>query len=174
MLTYLPKGTHNLTTANQKMQDPVLTPHGEHQCLDLRAHFPSRSSVSLLVTSPLRRTIQTTLLAFDPEVSRGISCIALPEVQETSGLPCDTGSNLSALKEDFKEKPIDFSLVPEDWNSNKGKWAPNSEAIDARCRDARKWLKARNEETIVVVAHGGLMHYLTEDWSDTEKFYGRK
>ncbi|KAL8833109.1 MAG: hypothetical protein Q9170_004491 [Blastenia crenularia] len=136
------------------MLNPPLTPLGEQQCRDFCAKFPYHSSINLLVTSPLRRTIQTTLLGFEPEISRGIQCIALSEIQETSDLPCDTGSNLSTLKQDFKSKPISFSLVPEDWDSKQGRWAPVQEAIEVRCREARKWLKARDEEAIVVVTHG--------------------
>ncbi|KAL8688872.1 MAG: hypothetical protein Q9218_005326 [Villophora microphyllina] len=167
------QAVHNLTTANHGMHDPALTPHGENQCLELRSRFPYHSSVSLLVCSPLRRTTQTTLLAFEPETSRGVQCIALPYIQETSDLPCDTGSDLSKIKKDFKDQPVDFSQVPEDWNSKLGKWEASQYAIDSRCREARRWLKSRKEDSIVVVSHGGLLHYLTQDWSDSGKFYGK-
>lgn len=166
------KAVHNLTVLNHGMHDPALTPHGENQCLELQAKFPYHESVDLLVCSPLQRTIQTTLLAFDPEISRGIQCIALPEVQETSDLPCDTGSNVAILKEKFKNKPVDLSLLSEDWDSKTGKWAPEQEAIERRCRDARQWLKTRDEKAIVVVTHGGLLHYLTEDWAGCDKIQG--
>lgn len=166
------KAVHNLTVLNHGMHDPALTPHGENQCLELQSKFPYHESVDLLVCSPLQRTIQTTLLAFDPEISRGVQCIALPEVQETSDLPCDTGSNVAILKEKFKNKPVDLSLLSEDWDSKKGKWAPEQEAIERRCRDARQWLKTRDEKAIVLVTHGGLLHYLTEDWVGCEKIQG--
>lgn len=162
------KAVHNLTVLNHGMHDPALTPHGENQCLELQSKFPYHESVDLLVCSPLQRTIQTTLLAFEPELSRGVQCIALPEVQETSDLPCDTGSNVATLKEKFKNKPVDLSLLSEDWDSKTGKWAPRQEAIERRCRDARKWLKTRDGKAIVVVTHGGLLHYLTEDWAGCE------
>ncbi|KAI4231403.1 MAG: hypothetical protein LQ352_008406 [Teloschistes flavicans] len=167
------QAVHNLTVANHGMHDPALTPHGENQCLNLRSSFPYHSSVKLLVCSPLRRTIQTTLLAFEPEASRGVPCIALPEIQETSDLPCDTGSKLSEIMKDFKDQPVDFSLVPDDWNSKQGKWEPAQHAIDARCQAARKWLRSRDEDVVVVVAHGGLLHYLTQDWTDSGKFQGK-
>ncbi|KAL8701470.1 MAG: hypothetical protein Q9201_004891 [Fulgogasparrea decipioides] len=166
------QAVHNLSPANCWMRDPALTPLGESQCLDLRARFPFHSSISLLVTSPLRRTVQTTLLAFEPELSRGVQCIALSEIQETSGAPSDTGSDLADLKKDFKDQPVDFSLVPEDWVSKEGKWAPDPEPINARCREARKWFKARSEGEIVVVSHGGLLGFMTGDFSDNEKFEG--
>ncbi|KAL8715850.1 MAG: hypothetical protein Q9220_000517 [cf. Caloplaca sp. 1 TL-2023] len=101
---------------------------------------------------------------------KNLPLIALPEIQETSNLPCDTGSNVSILKEEFKDKPVDLSLLTADWDSKQGKWAPERKAIEQRCREARKWLKARQETAIVVVTHGGLLHYLTEDWTGAAKF----
>lgn len=45
--------------------------------------------------------------------------IAIPEAQETSDVPCDTGSDPDVLKKEFEEKklPVDLSLVKEGWNS---------------------------------------------------------
>jgi hypothetical protein len=39
--------------------------------------------------------------------------------------------------------------------TQKGKWAADAEAITARARYARQWLKARPEREIVLVSHGG-------------------
>jgi len=44
--------------------------------------------------------------------------------------------------------------------------------IEKRARKARQWLKARPEKEIVIVTHGGFLHYFTEDWSDSGKFEG--
>lgn len=43
--------------------------------------------------------------------------IGLPDVQETSDVPCDTGSTPQALREEFADKPVDLELVHEDWNN---------------------------------------------------------
>lgn len=99
--------------------------------------------------------------------------IALPETQETADVPCDTGSDLSVLKKEMEGKPVDLSLVMEGWNSKTGRWAPTSDAIEIRAREARQWLKARPEEEIVLVTHGGFLHYLTEEWTDYNKVMGR-
>ena len=98
--------------------------------------------------------------------------IALPELCETADVPCDTGSDVGMLKEEFDGKPVDLSRVKEGWNVKTGKWAPSAEVIEKRAREARQWLKARPEDEIVVVTHGGLLHYLTEDWSDYRKAWG--
>lgn len=53
-----------------------------------------------------------------------------------------------------------------------GKWAPTSEAINKRARELRRWLKARPEKEIVLVTHGGFLHYFTEDWEDSSVYQG--
>ena len=166
------QGYHNISIANHSMHDPNLTPFGEEQCRSLANRFPYHKNLDLLVASPIRRTLYTTLLAFESETKRGLKVIALPELQETSDVPCDTGSDVGILRKEVEGKPVDLSLVQEGWNSKKGKWSPASETIEARAREARQWLKARPEKEIVVVTHGGFLHYLTEDWTDSGKFFG--
>lgn len=52
------------------------------------------------------------------------------------------------------------------------KWAPETKAIKDRAREARRWLKARPEKEIVLVTHGGFLHYFTEDWEDSSVYQG--
>jgi broad specificity phosphatase PhoE len=156
------------------MHDPLLTQKGESQCRALSARFPYHSTVEALVSSPLRRALYTALLSFEPEIARGLRIIALPEVQETADLPCDTGSDPAVLEVEFLNKPVDLKLVQDGWNSKAGKWSTNIPALEARAREARRWLKSRPEKEIVLVTHGGILHYLSEDWlgssSDLGKF----
>ncbi|KKZ66916.1 hypothetical protein EMCG_07412 [[Emmonsia] crescens] len=169
------QGYHNLSHANHILPDPLLTPHGESQCRGLNAEFPHHSQIDLVVSSPLRRTLYTALLSFEDQIeSKGLTIIALPEIQETSDVPCDIGSDLTLLEKEVEEKglPVDLGLVGEDWNSKQGKWAPTVEAIADRAREARRWLKARPEKEIVIVSHGGFLHYFTEDWQDSTLYQG--
>lgn len=166
------QGYHNLTTANYDMPDPSITPYGIKQCQQLSQTFQHHSSTKVVVASPIRRTLYTALNSFKPELSKAVRIIALPELQETSDLPCDTGSEVKILEDEFQDQPVDLSLVKEGWNSKKGKWAPTSEAIKARAREARLWLRSRTEGDIVVVTHGGFLHYLTQDWTNSKKFSG--
>ena len=160
------QGYHNLSPANYVMHDPGLTPLGEEQCRQLAASFPYHKSIELLVASPLRRTIYTALLTFDQEVQRGLHVIALPTAQETSAVPSDTGSDVNVLRKEMADKPVDLSLVHEGWNSKTGKWEDEDEALKRRAREARQWLMGRPEREIVLVTHGGFLHYFTEDVSD--------
>lgn len=149
------QGFHNLSIANHALHDPRLTPLGEEQCRHLQADFPYHKDVDLVVASPLKRTINTALLSFEHDIkTKGLKVIGLPELQETSDLPCDTGSSPEELKKEFHGKPVDLHLVKHGWDSKQGKFAPSTDAIKARARDARKWLMSRPEKNIVVVTHG--------------------
>lgn len=53
-----------------------------------------------------------------------------------------------------------------------GPYVPTNKALKERARAARRWLKARPEKEIVMVTHGGFLHYFTEDWEDSSQFQG--
>jgi len=170
------QGYHNLTVANHILPDPELTQLGEEQCAKLKESFPYHSQIELVAASPLRRTIHTALLSFQPvfEAHKDFKVICIPEAQETSDVPCDTGSDPAVLKNEFVDRglPVDISLVHEGWNSKQGKWSPQIGALRNRAREVRQWLRARPEKQIVLVTHGGLLHYLTEDWEDSSLYQG--
>lgn len=150
----------------------------------------------MVAASPLRRTINTALLSFQPvfEAHKDFKVLCIPEAQETSDEPCDTGSDPAVLQKEFVDRglPVDISLVHDGWNSKviffasmrncrfknadirmqEGKWAPTISALRNRAREVRKWLKSRPEKQIVLVTHGGLLHYLTEDWEDGSMYQG--
>jgi len=146
------QGFHNLSTANHSMRDPLLTDLGKTQCQTLHDKFPYSSEVDCIVASPLKRTIYTAMYSF-PAKTKELGIITLPDVQETSDLPCDTGSDKKDILTEFANKGVqlDLHLLTDDWHSKKGRSAPEQDAIETRTRDARKWLKARKEKHIVVV-----------------------
>jgi broad specificity phosphatase PhoE len=167
------QGFHNLSKENETIHDPDLTPLGETQCATLRHNFPYHDKVTHLVASPMRRTLRTCLLSFAPEVEAGKEVVALPEVQELSPLPCDVGSDPDVLAGDFDASKVDLSLVKEGWNDKSpgSPWEPTIKGLEGRARKARVWLRdlaARSKDAeevhIVVVTHGGFLHFFTEDW----------
>jgi len=107
---------HNVTR-NRQLHDPYLTPLGEAQCHELSKRFPSEPPVDLLVSSPLKRAIQTTLLGFKKQVESGIKIELFAELQETTDWPSATGSSRDALEKEELFKGLDFSGLPDDWNS---------------------------------------------------------
>ncbi|KAI1387477.1 phosphoglycerate mutase-like protein [Hypoxylon trugodes] len=163
------QGVHNLSRENQEISDPDLTPLGLEQCAELRKKFDAHDKLTHLVASPIRRTIYTCLHAFEPAVKAGVKVIALPDAQEVSTLPCDIGSDPSKLKAEFGDS-VDLHLVTEGWNdkSRGSKYYPNPANLEARTRDARVWLrelvKGNDDAQVVLVTHGGILHFLTEDF----------
>lgn len=166
------QGYHNLSVSNHTIHDPMLTQLGEEQCKTLAKNFPFMDRVDAVVASPMKRTVYTALYGFAPVIKdKRLKVFALPELQETSDLPCDTGSNVSDLDKEFRSQPVDLSYMytppAKAWNSKLGKWSATASAVDDRARIAREWLYSRPEKEIVVVTHGGFLHYLTEDWMET-------
>lgn len=169
------QGFHNLTVINQQIPDPYLTPFGKEQCATLCSQFPHHDRVTHLVSSPMRRTLETCHLSFKPAVESGKKVVGLPLVQEVSILPCDTGSEPEVLAAEFGSWG-DFGLVGKGWNdktSPGSRWAPTVEALEARATDARVWLRDLGRKAvdagldhadIVVTTHGGFLHFLTQDW----------
>ncbi|RKU49108.1 hypothetical protein DL546_006711 [Coniochaeta pulveracea] len=167
------QGYHNLSVENYQIPDPDLTPLGEEQCAKLRKNFPYHDNITYLVASPMRRTLRTCLLSFAPAIEKGKKVIALPELQEVSTAPCDIGTDAKVLAEQFKDEPVDFSLVKEGWNKKdrSSPWAPEVSKLEARAKAARVWLRdlASKAESdgdvhIVVTSHGGYIHFFTNDW----------
>jgi broad specificity phosphatase PhoE len=175
------QGYHNLSVANEKLPDPDLTPLGVAQCSALATTFPSSDKITHLVASPLRRTLYTCLLSFPSAVARGLTVLAVPELQENSNQPSDTGSEPSVLQAEFGEGQfagtVDLSRVHEGWNSKTGRWSPNSTAIEARARSARLVLREIAQENdedkeVIVVTHGAFLHYFTENWDGFDPVRG--
>lgn len=175
------QGYHNLSVANEQLPDPDLTPLGEAECNALATTFPSPEKITHLVASPLRRTLYTCLFSFPSAVARGLTILAMPELQENSNLPSDTGSDPSALQAEFGKGPfagtVDLSRVHEGWNSKTGRWSPTEVAIEARARDARLMLREmaqQNDEDkeIIAVTHGAFVHYFTENWDGFDPIRG--
>ncbi|KAI0204542.1 phosphoglycerate mutase-like protein [Astrocystis sublimbata] len=165
------QGYHNLSLENQWIHDPDLTDLGMKQCEDLCATFPYQGKITHLVASPIRRTIFTCQYSFAPAAKAGKKIIALQDAQEVSFYPCDTGSDVNKLKEEFGGL-VDFQHVTEDWNDKTpgSKYYPDPKKLEARARSARLFLRdlikdAGDDAQVVLVTHGGILHFLTEDWS---------
>lgn len=122
----------------------------------------------------MRRTLRTCLLGFSSAVDAGKRVIAQPEIQEVSSLPCDIGSAPELLVEEFGSEKVDFGLVKEGWNDKSpgSPWEPEMAKLEQRARRARLWLRELGEKSqgvegevhIVVVSHGGYIHFFTQDW----------
>ncbi|KAL2825329.1 histidine phosphatase superfamily [Aspergillus cavernicola] len=171
------EGTHN-PTHDTSILDPPLTANGVQQCEELSEHFSFNERVGLVLTSPLRRTLQTALIGFRRcfdqrlELKSGIqssSQICLdPDLQAHSLRPCDTGSEILTLRSEFPDLPWDIFALDPTFPAKEGLYAPDIEALEARGRRVRCRLRRVFEELenssrpdVVVVTHGGFMRFVT-------------
>ncbi|ETN38223.1 uncharacterized protein HMPREF1541_06254 [Cyphellophora europaea CBS 101466] len=170
------QGDHNVGN-KWRLKDATLTKIGMQQCASLAEWFPFHDKVDLMVSSPLRRTIQTAVHSFGPILTRTeVPFLLHPKAQEVSERNCNVGFAKEPLKAEVKKlfeghdlgydvgSRIDYDGVEEGWNSKKGYWGPEKEAVEKRAADMRAWLYERSEKTIVLVTHGAFLHYFTEDW----------
>ncbi|KAH7093373.1 histidine phosphatase superfamily [Paraphoma chrysanthemicola] len=179
------QGFHNVTH-DYSIRDAVLTPKGKEQCRALSSTFKYHQEVDIIFASPLRRTIQTAALSFGPALSRpDVPFVLHPALQEVGDMGSDKG--IADSKEDLKRllpelfaddklgfdiEKIDASGVMEGWNSKVSYWAYEKQAISRRAADFRNWLYQRPEAQVVVVTHGAVAHFLTEDWDVEDPMIG--
>ncbi|KAH7119886.1 phosphoglycerate mutase family protein [Dendryphion nanum] len=184
------QGHHNIPLPSSSspyhavhIRDALLTPYGKSQCGELSARFPYHQEIDLIVSSPLRRTIQTVAWSFGPVLRKEkVQWLLEPKAQEVSRLPCDVGHGVEELRGLVGEEgvlPVGVGVermgwgeVAEGWNSKTGYWAAEPEAVRRRAADFRAWLFGREEQNIVVVTHGAFLHYLTEDWTGDDPSRG--
>lgn len=113
-------------------------------------------------------------LSNDYPASQSIRIVAHPDLQEVSTEPCDTGTPLDILREEFptidfpdalfpEEYPRDRTLEPDKWGSI---YDDDPELLAARAGRIREFIKGGLEETeIILVTHGSFIHYLFNRWT---------
>ncbi|KAJ3571191.1 hypothetical protein NPX13_g5469 [Xylaria arbuscula] len=152
---------HN-ETKNYSIHDPDLTKLGREQCADLRKGLiadPLAHQAELIITSPMRRTMQTALDTVDWLIEKGVKIQADALWQENSAKPCDVGTAVSSLTDEFPS--IDYSTVDPVWpdkTSPAGRqYHYTKSAVVARGQAALQKLYERPEKVIVVVSHSGFL-----------------
>ncbi|KAK7966904.1 uncharacterized protein PG986_001181 [Apiospora aurea] len=164
ILTRHAQAEHNVDL-DYSILDAPLTPLGKKQALSLARLIPDlQKEADLVVSSPLRRTLQTTKLGWGPAVERlggTKSVICLPQAQECNALPCDTGSPREVLEADAEFAEFNLESLTPDWTSKQGFYAATPEALADRAKWVRHFLRARPEKTIVLVCHGDILRQIT-------------
>lgn len=128
----------SLFQVSNSIRDAELTDHGKSQCRRLKQDFRDHDKVSIIMSSPLRRAIQTASLAFGPTIRRqDVSYLLVPLGQEISDLQCDIGHSREELENrlpgllsgediDFDISKIDFSLLEDGWNTKVSSYTSSS------------------------------------------------
>ncbi|WWC61927.1 uncharacterized protein I303_104513 [Kwoniella dejecticola CBS 10117] len=173
---------HNLAE-EYFLPDAPLTDLGRMQSQELcdRTKETIQKTAELIVSSPLRRTMETMLIGFKDLKERldhdkeGQGVILLELLREVDDWPCNTPLYpVSVLKasNDGIFASLDFSTLSEDYASQTGILDPVNAA--ERAKQVRRWLRDRPEKEIVVVAHGTILGYIVDghrsdrNWENVE------
>ena len=154
------------------IRDPGLSEQGVAQARGVPAKYqavlgsalsiePSTEQIDLLVISPMRRTIQTAMHAFGDWLATraaagsSVPIVLAPDIQETGDVLCDTGRPASEVRAEFEAAYpcLPFDTLPEDWCQKEGLYAHTGNALAMRFRKFTRWLQARPEQNVLVVAH---------------------
>jgi len=167
------KAVHNVMAAKgdiasaRNIHDPPLTHRGIYQCALLCKTFPHERSITHIVCSPSRRTIQTAIMSFRPLLKRGLRIILLSSLKEYGNIPCNTGSDVKVLKEEFGGMPIVYNKLETGWESS---FSNEKKEHAGRVREclyhlgqnalARGEVNKDGNVEILVVSHGHFLRYL--------------
>jgi broad specificity phosphatase PhoE len=185
------QGTHNVNREYRAIEnmDARLTDYGKDQCRSLAESIRQSAqesstpttenaananlrnlheSAELVVTSPLTRCIQTSLISFPMLAERKVPFMAHSGVRETVNWNCDRRRNILDITKDFGKENVDFTHIPTDhddvWEvyekrlGTPEKWDTYRESgelhvVAERGRQFLEWLQTRPEQNVVVCSH---------------------
>lgn len=174
-LTRHAEAEHN-ATGDSMIADALLTKLGEQQAARLGQVTPElQTKVELVVSSPLRRTLQTTAAGYKDAITRlggHAKVLCLPQLQECNAVPCDTGSSRQVLEAQAPFAVFNLEHLTPDWTSKQDFYAPDPASLESRAQWVRQFLRERPEQHIAVVAHGDFLRRLTREpdsyWANAE------
>lgn len=166
-------GVHNIAGEKdpkgyllEENEDAVLSALGEQQCRSLASSaelVAFSQSATLLVVSPMRRTLQTATLSF-PHLVNKIPWIGFENIREQTGAhPCDRRRPISEHRVSFPH--VDFSLVDDDEDQLYSRYPDRREPLEevlARARDFLVFLSKRPEKEVIIVTHSAYLRHLLQ------------
>lgn len=176
------QGTHNVNMDLQLIEniDARLTDLGKEQCRSLadtiqKGERPYLYEAELVVTSPLTRCIQTTLLSLEPVLQKNsnLPVVANELVRETVNYNCDRRRTVAEISKDHPV--VDFSHIETDhdhiWQQYEdrlgdyhthGAHRESAElhVVADRARRFFDWLSERPETHVVVCSHAAFLRCL--------------
>lgn len=175
------EGVHTLFPDGRTIPDAQLSQRGYDSAEDLGRRLISEHSntICTIISSPLRRTIQTSLAAFHRALHTkyyptnsgrgaqdGVRLVLDANLQEIDDLPCNTGSPREELIDQFPELHDEISLLHPRWYVKSGPESPlpprarRKEQILKRLEQAFQESSDSKKTDVVVVAHGGVIEML--------------
>ena len=175
------EGLHNLRN-DPNIPDAPLSERGFDFAEDLGRRFiqAHSNSVGAIISSPLRRTIQTSLTAFPrildasqyPEnsgkgVRNGVKLVLDANIQEITELPCNTGSPLTDLETEFPELKPQILDLDRNWYIKVGPDSPSlavperrNQILEGLYRNLAALRNGQGGKDVVVVTHQGVIALL--------------
>ncbi|KAJ5110378.1 Histidine phosphatase superfamily clade-1 [Penicillium argentinense] len=167
------EGLHNLRS-DLNIPDAPLSQRGWYEAQELGRRFIKDNSnvVCAIVSSPLRRAIQTSLAAFprilnsalSPEDrGRAVKLVLYANLQEISDYPANTGSSLSKLENEFPEIAPQIHHLDPKWYIKSGSNSPLPDFKAVILEELNRILESlttTEEPEIIVVTHQGIISLL--------------
>lgn len=143
--------------------DAPLTELGHRQAAAVREQLAG-THVDVAICSPLTRAIQTTLGIFGHrDVPVHVTCHHRERLESS----CDVGRPPAVLSEHFPHLAFDHLRDPW-WHHEPDMAGPFAveplHVFEARVREFRDWIAAREEDAVAVIGHGTFFHALTGQW----------
>lgn len=175
------QGTHNVNQEYRdiKNMDARLTDLGVEQCRNMAKKIESGQHAAvleadLIVTSPMTRCIQTTLLTMEPLIARGTTNLLVHEnVRETVNFNCDRRRAISEIQPefdllDFTHTHADHDAIWQHYEERLGSYeeytyhreSAEIHKVAERARQFFQWLAQRDEERVVVCSHAAFLRCL--------------
>ncbi|KAE8412676.1 histidine phosphatase superfamily [Aspergillus pseudocaelatus] len=176
------EGLHNLRN-DPTIPDASLSERDFDFAEDLGHRFIRDYSncVGAIISSPLRRTIQTSLAAF-PRIldsaqyaessgvgaNKGVMLALDANVQEITDLPCNTGSKVDTLTKEFPGLKSEIERLDKNWHKKAGPDSPLPQPLSERraaiLNPLQKTLadlkNKQMSDDIIVVTHQGVIALL--------------
>ena len=156
------QGYHNLSNNghdNYHLRYPRLTVDGLNQCKDVKKYI---NHVDIVITSPLRRTLETSTVIFD----NGHKIIAHELIKEVVSNPCDFREPIIEMIPHFQH--IDFSNVNDNYDYNQPE---SSIDVHTRANIFFDYLSSSELTSIAVVSHGAFLREFFTLYGDQLKIH---
>jgi broad specificity phosphatase PhoE len=180
MAQVIPETGHTYVSLNlrddvepSQIHDPGITPGGITEVRLFTSLYVNLRHPTVIITSPLRRCLQTTMHAFSQLIDSGeVRAIANPDLIEVSNEPCDMGTPLDRLREEFPNIQFPEELFPDIWPRSGNVFPPKEHTIFAdapvalsrRAQQALLYIKNLEDTEIIIVTHGAFAHFLFNNW----------
>lgn len=136
------------------------------------AAFPHMDDITIILCSPLRRTMQTALFSFGPLYTRGLKLILWSALREWGNGASNIGYPVEEMEKETAALPMDLRLLNKGWELETDSEAEGAERSNRVRKDLYalgeillqggiwKGLPVEKHNTpvhILVVSHGGFL-----------------